>query len=138
MKKLTCTKSLSFQDLQKLILQHRDQLLRHPRGSQAPSKSSSRPRKYCFQKTFTVSQSGNCRIMSHCDSLSCLVVSQPSPQATFLPGEQSRASAFIFIIGLHLLLFSLFWRTQDSLVGEHCPQPPNDLFSFFKDFLIYF
>ncbi|XP_053771235.1 E3 ubiquitin-protein ligase RFWD3 isoform X2 [Desmodus rotundus] len=82
-----CTKLHNrVQDLQKLILQHRDQLLRHPRGSQAPSKSSSRPRKYCFQKTFTVSQSGNCRIMSHCDSLSCLVVSQPSPQATFLPG----------------------------------------------------
>ncbi|KAM5295773.1 E3 ubiquitin-protein ligase RFWD3 isoform 2-T3 [Glossophaga mutica] len=82
-----CTKLHNrVQDLQKLILQHRDQLLRHPRGSQAPSQSSSRPHKYCFQKTFTVSQSGNCRIMSYCDSLSCLVVSQPSPQATFLPG----------------------------------------------------
>ncbi|KAF6079237.1 ring finger and WD repeat domain 3 [Phyllostomus discolor] len=82
-----CTKLHNrVQDLQKLILQHRDQLLRHPRGSQAPSQSSSRLRKYCFQKTFTVSQSGNCRIMSFCESLSCLVVSQPSPQATFLPG----------------------------------------------------
>ncbi|XP_036919534.1 E3 ubiquitin-protein ligase RFWD3 isoform X3 [Sturnira hondurensis] len=82
-----CTKLHNrVQDLQKLILQHRDQLFRHSRGSQAPSQSSSRPRKYCFQKTFTVSQNGNCRTMSYCDSLSCLVVSQPSPQATFLPG----------------------------------------------------
>ncbi|XP_051830603.1 E3 ubiquitin-protein ligase RFWD3 isoform X1 [Antechinus flavipes] len=42
--------------------------------------------KYQFQKAFTVSQEGRCRIMAYCDSLSCLVVSQPSPQANFLPG----------------------------------------------------
>ncbi|XP_036130773.1 E3 ubiquitin-protein ligase RFWD3 isoform X2 [Molossus molossus] len=86
-----CTKLHNrVQDLQKLILQHRDQLLRCPRGSQADLlsglPSSQSQRKYCFQKTFTVSQTGNCRIMTYCDALSCLVVSQPSPQATFLPG----------------------------------------------------
>ncbi|KAK7800742.1 hypothetical protein U0070_014915 [Myodes glareolus] len=42
--------------------------------------------KYSFQKTFAVSQTGNCRIMAYCDVLSCLVVSQPSPQTSFLPG----------------------------------------------------
>ncbi|XP_016052021.1 PREDICTED: E3 ubiquitin-protein ligase RFWD3 isoform X2 [Miniopterus natalensis] len=86
-----CTKLHNrVQDLQKLILQHRDQLLLCPKGSQAHSLSGSPSRqpqhKYYFEKTFTVSQSGNCRIMTYCDALSCLVVSQPSPQATFIPG----------------------------------------------------
>ncbi|KAF2978881.1 hypothetical protein EK904_006131, partial [Melospiza melodia maxima] len=31
-------------------------------------------------------QAGNCRVMAYCDSLGCLVVSQPSPQSTFIPG----------------------------------------------------
>lgn len=86
-----CTKLHSrVQDLQKLILQHRDQILQKPRGSNIrflkglPSSQSNH--KYHFQKTLTVSQSGNCRIMTYCDVPSCLVVSQPSPQASFLPG----------------------------------------------------
>ncbi|XP_022367487.1 E3 ubiquitin-protein ligase RFWD3 isoform X1 [Enhydra lutris kenyoni] len=78
------------QDLQKLIVQHRDQISQPPRGSQARSlnclPSSQNQHKYHFQKTFAVSQTGNCRIMAYCDALSCLVVSQPSPQASFLPG----------------------------------------------------
>ncbi|XP_064129849.1 E3 ubiquitin-protein ligase RFWD3 isoform X2 [Loxodonta africana] len=78
------------QELQKLIVQHRDQILRHPRSCQAHFlgclSSSQSQHKYCFQKTFTVSHTGNCRIMAYCDSMSCLVVSQPSPQASFLPG----------------------------------------------------
>ena len=49
--------------------------------------SSQSQQKYHFQKTFTVSQTGNCRVMTYCDALSCLVVSQPSPQAAFLPGK---------------------------------------------------
>ncbi|XP_039737012.1 E3 ubiquitin-protein ligase RFWD3 isoform X3 [Pteropus medius] len=86
-----CTKLHNrVQDLQKLILQHRDQILQQPKGSQArflsSLPSSQGQHKYHFQKTFTVSQSGNCRIMTYCDLLSCLVVSQPSPQASFLPG----------------------------------------------------
>ncbi|KAG8508231.1 E3 ubiquitin-protein ligase RFWD3, partial [Galemys pyrenaicus] len=86
-----CTKLHSrVQDLRKLIIEHRDQISQQLGGSQAgflnclpPSQSK---RKYHFQKTFTVSQTGNCRIMTYCDSLSCLVMSQPSPQASFLPG----------------------------------------------------
>ncbi|EFB22419.1 hypothetical protein PANDA_016934, partial [Ailuropoda melanoleuca] len=78
------------QDLQKLTVQHRDQISQSPSGSQARSlnclPSSQNQRKYHFQKTFTVSPTGNCRIMTYCDALSCLVVSQPSPQASFLPG----------------------------------------------------
>ncbi|XP_021112362.1 E3 ubiquitin-protein ligase RFWD3 isoform X2 [Heterocephalus glaber] len=41
---------------------------------------------YHFQKAFAVSQTGNCRTMAHGGALSCLVVSQPSPQASFFPG----------------------------------------------------
>lgn len=131
-KSFTFTKCFSFQDLQKLILQHRDQILQQPKGSQArflsSLPSSQGQHKYHFQKTFTVSQSGNCRIMTYCDLLSCLVVSQPSPQASFLPGEQFRTSAFMYIFGLHLFIFSLFWKIQNSLVGEHCPQPTKSPF----------
>lgn len=129
-KSLTFTKCFSFQDLQKLILQHRDQILQQPKGSQArflsSLPSSQGQHKYHFQKTFTVSQSGNCRIMTYCDLLSCLVVSQPSPQASFLPGEQFRTSAFMYIIGFHL--FSPFFgkcRAHWWMNTVH--SPPNPL-----------
>ncbi|XP_057568878.1 E3 ubiquitin-protein ligase RFWD3 [Hippopotamus amphibius kiboko] len=86
-----CTKLQSHvQDLQKLIAQPQGQISQQPGGSQArvlrclPSSQSQH--KYHFQKTFTVSQTGNCRVMTYCDALSCLVVSQPSPQASLLPG----------------------------------------------------
>ncbi|KAM6223799.1 E3 ubiquitin-protein ligase RFWD3 [Rhynchocyon petersi] len=79
------------EDLQKLVMQRQDNLSQPPRNCQAHSRGSCLPssqnqHKYQFQKTFTVSQTGNCRIMAHCDALSSLVVSQPSPQAAFLPG----------------------------------------------------
>ncbi|XP_074055617.1 E3 ubiquitin-protein ligase RFWD3 isoform X2 [Macrotis lagotis] len=77
------------QELKVLVAQHGS-------GSAQPGSTQARfqnclpfsqtQRKYQFQKAFTVSQEGRCRIMAYCDSLSCLVVSQPSPQATFLPG----------------------------------------------------
>ncbi|CAK6436783.1 unnamed protein product [Pipistrellus nathusii] len=83
-----CTKLHSrVQDLQRLILEHRDQLLLSSKGPWLSGSPCKQPQhKYFFQKTFTVSQNGNCRIMTYCDALSCLVVSQPSPQATFVPG----------------------------------------------------
>ncbi|XP_048211082.1 E3 ubiquitin-protein ligase RFWD3 isoform X1 [Perognathus longimembris pacificus] len=78
------------QDLQKLIVWHRDQILRHPGCSQAALQTcpvfNQKQHKYHFQKSFTVSQTGNCRIMAYSDAMSCLVISQPSPQAAFLPG----------------------------------------------------
>ncbi|XP_032468930.1 E3 ubiquitin-protein ligase RFWD3 isoform X4 [Phocoena sinus] len=86
-----CTKLHSHvQDLKKLIVQHQGQISQLTGSSRArflSSLSSSQSQhKYHFQKTFTVSQTGNCRVMTYCDALSCLVVSQPSPQASFLPG----------------------------------------------------
>ncbi|XP_059941033.1 E3 ubiquitin-protein ligase RFWD3 isoform X2 [Mesoplodon densirostris] len=86
-----CTKLQSrVQDLKKLIVQHQGQISQLTGSSQArflSSLSSSQSQhKYHFQKTFTVSQTGNCRVMTYYDALSCLVVSQPSPQASFLPG----------------------------------------------------
>ncbi|XP_036782815.1 E3 ubiquitin-protein ligase RFWD3 isoform X2 [Manis pentadactyla] len=86
-----CTRLHScVQDLQQLVQQHQQQISQQPGGSQARSRSylpsSQAQHKYHFQKTFTVSKTGNCRIMAYCDALSCLVVSQPSPEASFLPG----------------------------------------------------
>ncbi|XP_003481836.1 E3 ubiquitin-protein ligase RFWD3 isoform X1 [Sus scrofa] len=78
-----CTKlQRRVQDLEELTVQHQDHISQQSRC--LPSSQSKR--KYHFQKTFTVSPTGNCRIMKYCDSLSCLVVSQPSPQASFIPG----------------------------------------------------
>nr|XP_012627934.1 E3 ubiquitin-protein ligase RFWD3 [Microcebus murinus] len=78
------------QDLQKLVVQRQDQVVQQPSGSQAHILRclplSQGQHKYHFQKTLTVSQTGNCRIMAYSNALSCLVVSQPSPQASFLPG----------------------------------------------------
>ncbi|XP_062997026.1 E3 ubiquitin-protein ligase RFWD3 isoform X1 [Elgaria multicarinata webbii] len=48
--------------------------------------SSQGQHKYHFERAFLVSQVGSCRVMAYCDPLSCLVVSQPSPQSTLIPG----------------------------------------------------
>ncbi|XP_050167424.1 E3 ubiquitin-protein ligase RFWD3 isoform X1 [Myiozetetes cayanensis] len=78
------------QELKALVAQHN--------GSTSQQACSSRPclpgslpssqsqRKYLLEKAVLVSQTGNCRVMAYCDFLSCLVVSQPSPQSTFIPG----------------------------------------------------
>ncbi|XP_036608476.1 E3 ubiquitin-protein ligase RFWD3 isoform X3 [Trichosurus vulpecula] len=77
------------QELKVLVAQHGSNPAQ-PGSSQACFQNclplSQTQHKYQFQKAFTVSQEGRCRVMAYCDSLSCLVVSQPSPQATFLPG----------------------------------------------------
>ncbi|KAM5263696.1 E3 ubiquitin-protein ligase RFWD3 [Ctenodactylus gundi] len=75
--------------IQDLLVQQREQTSQHPASSRShPSclTSSQGQHRYIFQKTFIVSQTGNCRNMAYCNALSCLVVSQPSPEASFLPG----------------------------------------------------
>jgi len=74
--------SFSFQELKALVAQH------NASASQQPVSlpSSQSQRKYNLEKVFVVSQTGNCRVMAYCDTLSCLVVSQPSPQSTLIPG----------------------------------------------------
>ncbi|XP_075289952.1 E3 ubiquitin-protein ligase RFWD3 isoform X4 [Opisthocomus hoazin] len=70
------------QELKALVAQH------NASASQQPVSlpSSQSQRKYNLEKVFVVSQTGNCRVMAYCDTLSCLVVSQPSPQSTLIPG----------------------------------------------------
>ncbi|XP_049642324.1 E3 ubiquitin-protein ligase RFWD3 isoform X2 [Suncus etruscus] len=76
-------------DLQKLV-EHRDQISQKFGDSefklQSDLPSSQGLHKFQPHKIFNISQTGHCRIMAYCDSMSCLVVSQPSPQAAFLPG----------------------------------------------------
>ncbi|NXI71648.1 RFWD3 ligase, partial [Anseranas semipalmata] len=78
------------QELKALVAQHNASASQQPGSSRThfpgglPSSQSQR--KYHLEKVFVVSQAGNCRVMAYCDSLSCLVVSQPSPQSTFIPG----------------------------------------------------
>ncbi|KAM6252716.1 E3 ubiquitin-protein ligase RFWD3 isoform 1-T2 [Porphyrio hochstetteri] len=78
------------QELKALVAQHNASASQQPGSSRAclPGSlpSSQSQRKYHLEKVFVVSQTGNCRVMAYCDSLSCLVVSQPSPQSTFIPG----------------------------------------------------
>ncbi|XP_027554089.1 E3 ubiquitin-protein ligase RFWD3 isoform X2 [Neopelma chrysocephalum] len=78
------------QELKALVAQHNVSTSQQP-GSSRPCLPGSLPcsqsqRKYHLEKVFLVSQAGNCRVMAYCDSMSCLVVSQPSPQSTFIPG----------------------------------------------------
>ncbi|NXD84378.1 RFWD3 ligase, partial [Halcyon senegalensis] len=78
------------QELKALVAQHNVTASQQP-GTSRPHLPGSLPssqsqRKYHLEKVFVVSQTGNCRVMAYCDSLSCLVVSQPSPQSTFIPG----------------------------------------------------
>uniref|UniRef100_A0A8C8E550 RING-type E3 ubiquitin transferase n=1 Tax=Otus sunia TaxID=257818 RepID=A0A8C8E550_9STRI len=78
------------QELKALVAQHNVSASQQPGSSRTcppgglPSSQSQR--KYHLEKVFVVSQTGNCRVMAYCDALSCLVVSQPSPQSTFIPG----------------------------------------------------
>ncbi|XP_051884176.1 E3 ubiquitin-protein ligase RFWD3 isoform X2 [Pristis pectinata] len=83
--------------LRKQLQELRCLMAKHgPSASQGPSSSSSSLSghisasqsqcKYQFEKGIMISQSGNCRVMAYCSSMSCLVVSQPSPQTTLLPG----------------------------------------------------
>ncbi|NXE83687.1 RFWD3 ligase, partial [Cochlearius cochlearius] len=78
------------QELKALVAQHNVSASQQPGSSRTclPGSlpSSQSQRKYHLEKVFVVSQTGNCRVMAYCDSLSCLVVSQPSPQSTFIPG----------------------------------------------------
>ncbi|NWR43412.1 RFWD3 ligase, partial [Regulus satrapa] len=78
------------QELKALVAQYNVNTSQQPGSSRAclPGSlpSSQSQRKYHLEKAFLVSQTGNCRVMAYCDSLSCLVVSQPSPQSTFIPG----------------------------------------------------
>ncbi|NWS76191.1 RFWD3 ligase, partial [Crotophaga sulcirostris] len=78
------------EELKALVAQHNASASQQPGsnhtclpGSLPPSQSQ---RKYQLEKVFVVSQAGNCRVMAYCDALSCLVVSQPSPQSTLIPG----------------------------------------------------
>ncbi|NXO99460.1 RFWD3 ligase, partial [Certhia brachydactyla] len=78
------------QELKALVAHYNVSTSQQPGSSRAclPGSlpSSQSQRKYHLEKVFLVSQTGNCRVMAYCDSLSCLVVSQPSPQSTFIPG----------------------------------------------------
>ncbi|KFQ19498.1 E3 ubiquitin-protein ligase RFWD3, partial [Mesitornis unicolor] len=78
------------QELKALVAQQNANAAQQP-GSSHTCPSGSLPSsqsqcKYHLEKVFMVSQTGSCRVMAYCDSLSCLVVSQPSPQSTFIPG----------------------------------------------------
>ncbi|XP_078400174.1 E3 ubiquitin-protein ligase rfwd3.S [Cetorhinus maximus] len=78
------------QELRCLVAKH------SPSASQGPSSScnsltghtssSQSQCKYQFEKGIMVSQNGNCRVMAYSALMSCLVVSQPSPQTALLPG----------------------------------------------------
>ncbi|XP_030326492.1 E3 ubiquitin-protein ligase RFWD3 isoform X3 [Strigops habroptila] len=78
------------QELRALMAQHNASASEQPGSSRTclPGSlpSSQSQCKYHLEKVFMVSQSGNCRVMAYCDSLSCLVVSQPSPESTLIPG----------------------------------------------------
>ncbi|KAM3609835.1 uncharacterized protein V6R79_020946 [Siganus canaliculatus] len=45
-----------------------------------------RPGQYSFSKAVLVSQAGGSRVLSYCETLSCLLASQPSPHTTLVPG----------------------------------------------------
>lgn len=114
-----CTKlNNRVQDLEKFVVRHQNPAVQQYSGSQAlcgsclPSSQSQH--KYNSEKIFTISQTGNCRIMAYCDGLSCLVVSQPSPQSSFLPGKQLRTLALW--LSLDYLVLVPFLRILDSVV----------------------
>ncbi|PIO23435.1 hypothetical protein AB205_0034120 [Aquarana catesbeiana] len=76
------------QELKKLIAQHGTSSSQLPSSSRAASSSLSSSQgqhKYNFEKAILINQPGNCRVMSYCEWLGCLVVSQPSSHSTLIP-----------------------------------------------------
>ncbi|XP_048372141.1 E3 ubiquitin-protein ligase RFWD3 [Sphaerodactylus townsendi] len=76
------------QELKTLMAQHNTSSSQQPTNSRLSGRPSSSQgqHKYHFERSFVVSQTGSCRVMAYCDLLSCLVMSQPSPQSTLIPG----------------------------------------------------
>ena len=59
------------------------------RSPGGPSQQAEGPRgggHYAFSKGVLVSQAGGCRVLAFCGPLGCLLASQPTPQATLVPG----------------------------------------------------
>uniref|UniRef100_A0A4W6EFH7 RING-type E3 ubiquitin transferase n=1 Tax=Lates calcarifer TaxID=8187 RepID=A0A4W6EFH7_LATCA len=92
--------------------------------SSSSSPPSGRPRSsYSFYKAVLVSQAGGCRVLSYCEPLSCLLASQPSPQATLVPGcgvkkvsvVNMKASQYVPIHSKQIRGLS-FNRQNDSLL----------------------
>ncbi|XP_018515983.2 LOW QUALITY PROTEIN: E3 ubiquitin-protein ligase RFWD3 [Lates calcarifer] len=83
----------------------------------------SRAAQYSFYKAVLVSQAGGCRVLSYCEPLSCLLASQPSPQATLVPGcgvkkvsvVNMKASQYVPIHSKQIRGLS-FNRQNDSLL----------------------
>ncbi|GLD61699.1 E3 ubiquitin-protein ligase RFWD3 [Lates japonicus] len=83
----------------------------------------SRAAQYGFYKAVLVSQAGGCRVLSYCEPLSCLLASQPSPQATLVPGcgvkkvsvVNMKASQYVPIHSKQIRGLS-FNRQNDSLL----------------------
>ncbi|XP_068459270.1 E3 ubiquitin-protein ligase rfwd3.S [Clinocottus analis] len=90
-------------------------------SSQRPA--GSRAAQYGFSKALLVSQAGGSRVLSYCETLSCLLASQPSPHATLLPGcgvkkvtvVNMKASQYVPIHSKQIRGLS-FNRQNDSLL----------------------
>uniref|UniRef100_A0A1A8JUW9 RING-type E3 ubiquitin transferase n=1 Tax=Nothobranchius kuhntae TaxID=321403 RepID=A0A1A8JUW9_NOTKU len=84
---------------------------------------ASRTAQYSFSKAVMVSQSGGCRVLSFCQPLSCLLVSQPSPHSALVPGcgikkvsvMNMKASQYVPIHSKQIRGLS-FNRQNDSLL----------------------
>ncbi|XP_018427940.1 PREDICTED: E3 ubiquitin-protein ligase RFWD3 [Nanorana parkeri] len=79
------------QELKMLMAQHGTSSSQLPSssrvGASSSLSSSQGQHKYNFEKAVLINQTGNCRVMSYCEWLGCLVVSQPSSHATLIPGK---------------------------------------------------
>lgn len=71
----------------------------------------SRTAQYSFSKAVLVSQAGGSRVLSYCEPLSCLLASQPSPQATLVPGEMPFFLPFVQLA---------VWPKDGSIVHSIC------------------
>lgn len=118
------------QELKALMARHNTLSSQQPSNSRScfPGclSSSQGQHKYHFERATLVSQVGNCRVMAYCDPLSCLVVSQPSPQSTLIPGElPAEASPYV-----------LWWKWFFHCLGQTRGQTLQHLDSSRVGFLL--
>ncbi|XP_061139466.1 E3 ubiquitin-protein ligase RFWD3 isoform X1 [Syngnathus typhle] len=81
-------------------------------GSSSSSSHLTAP--YEYYSAVVVSSNGGCRVLAHCESLNCLLVSQPSASAVLLPGwgvkkvslHNSRHSQYVPIHSAHIRALS--------------------------------
>ncbi|TRY85813.1 hypothetical protein DNTS_011860 [Danionella cerebrum] len=81
-----CVNGFFLQELRRWKAQAASSSSSYSTSSSQSQRQDSSGGHYSFSRAVLVSQTGGCRVLSHCDPLGCLLASQSSPQPNLMPG----------------------------------------------------